>query len=246
MFELPFIFLGGLLGSSHCLGMCGGFAVLIGLHSKNRSEAMLSQGLYTTGRLFTYSIIGAVAGFLGSRINFETRYWGNASAVLCIFAGIFLIAQGMKSAGWTLWNRKVAPHSQGCLTGSMFREIIRGRSMLSRFLAGVFTGFLPCGLLYAFIALAAATRDLAWGAAIMAIFGLGTAPMMILTGLGGSMLSVALRERVLKVAAWSVVLTGLLTTYRGIGFLSHKPESGTAACPFCTSAVESVGKDTGS
>ena len=98
------------------------------------------------------------------------------------------------------------------------------------FLAGLATGFLPCGLLYGMLANAASTSDLLTGGLTMAVFGLGTAPVMVLTGFGGSLLGVAQRRRLFQAAGWCVVITGAITLVRGIYGLQPGQIPG---CPLC-------------
>ena len=98
------------------------------------------------------------------------------------------------------------------------------------FLAGLATGFLPCGLVYAFLLIAARTSDLLWGAAVMSVFGLGTVPLMVTTGTTAGALSLRWRTRLFAVAGWCVVAVGMLSLYRGWAFLTVDDP---AACPFC-------------
>jgi sulfite exporter TauE/SafE len=117
----------------------------------------------------------------------------------------------------------------------MFAAFLTAPGLTNAFLAGVLTGFLPCGLVYAYVALAASAGALPAGAATMVLFGAGTAPLMILTGSGASLLSLAARRRVLHAAAWCVVLTGVLTISRGALSWQTRADSSTNACPLCTS-----------
>lgn len=236
MGELSLIFVGGLLGSSHCLGMCGGFALLLGSHQKSRKEVWLAQSLYSIGRIFTYTVLGTIAGFIGMRLGHSMTKWINASAILSIVAGLFLIVQGLKAAGIQVWKSRKPTNSQGCLASPLFKTFFQSKSRVSQFLAGVATGFLPCGLLYGFLALATASQDLLSGGAIMLAFGLGTTPMMMLAGIGGQLLSGVMRLRLLRIAAWCVVLTGGITLYRGAAFLSLEHTEIAPTCPFCTTA----------
>lgn len=239
MLELPLIFLGGLLGSSHCLGMCGGFAVLLGVNSTTTFRNFCGQCSYSVGRIFTYTVLGMIAGFAGERISLNSRNWLNASATLSLLAGIFLILQGLKSAGIS-FRRNPTVSTPGCLTSPLFKTFFQSRSLGGKFLAGVLTGFLPCGLLYAFLALAAAAQDLVNGGLIMFAFGSGTVPLMVLAGIGGKMLSALGRQRVLQIAAWCVVVTGAITVYRGIGYFQLGPDHVPPGCPWCPPATQSV------
>jgi hypothetical protein len=121
----------------------------------------------------------------------------------------------------------------GCLMGGMVGTFLQDRRWSHVFLAGVFTGLLPCGLVYAYVALAASTSDPIGGMVTMASFGVGTMPMMVLVGCGSTLFSLAGRRRVLYIAAWCVVLTGLLSIARGIGFLELTPGAAAAGCPLC-------------
>lgn len=236
MIELPLVFIAGLLGSSHCIGMCGGFALLVGMSAGSWQHNLLAQLVYSAGRIFTYAVLGCGAGYLGMTLTKETALWGNAPALLCLAAGLFLIVQGLSAAGVRLWETSAKPAAGGCLAGSLFRGILKRPGLQSTFLAGLLTGFLPCGLVYAFLSLAASTGDLGRGMATMAVFGLGTVPLMVATGAGASLLSLVARQRLLHVAAWCVVLTGAITVARGAGYVQLSPEEPAAGCPMCEEA----------
>jgi sulfite exporter TauE/SafE len=88
--------------------------------------------------------------------------------------------------------------------------------MAGTFGAGVATGFLPCGLVYSFLALAVASGGLESGLMQMAMFGLGTVPAMVLVGCGGKLLTIGMRQRVYRLAACFVIALGALTVWRGL------------------------------
>lgn len=234
MIEWPLVFAAGLLGSSHCIGMCGGFALAIGSSSRSLSANAGRQLVYTAGRVFTYAFLGAAAGFGGWRLAQAAPWLVNLPALLAILAGLALIYQGLRAAGWL--GRASKAGGGPCLAGSIFATFLTAPGLLNAFLAGLLTGLLPCGLLYGMLALAASTQHIGLGAAAMALFGLGTAPVMVLTGCGGSLLSLAARRHVLRVAAWCVVLTGVISIARGCGFLTLMVQAAGVDpenCPFC-------------
>ena len=241
MIEWPLLVLSGLLGSAHCLGMCGPFALAIGAGAPAWRANLWRQACYSAGRLFTYTILGAVAAFCGLRIAEALAAWVNVPAILAIAAGLLLVAQGLLAAG-VIPARGVAGGGS-CPGAGGFRALLQARRSGELFLAGLFTGLLPCGLLYGMLALAASTHEPLRGMATMAAFGLGTVPAMVAAGLGGSLLGLAARRRLHAVAAWCLVLTGAVSIARGAGFLSW----GGAAphgCPLCAPA--SVTPDRGS
>lgn len=233
MIEWPLIFLGGFLGASHCVGMCGSFAVSIGMGATTVRANLRRQALYTLGRTFTYSFGGAAAGVAGMKLQQLSFAAFNAQAALAIAAGIVLVGQGLYSAGLVpRWRRRQTAAGY-CPAHGLFASFLTAPGAWNAFFAGILTGFLPCGLVYAYLVLAAGTGSLWQGAAIMGLFGAGTAPLMILTGVGTALLSVKMRSQLLRLAACCVVVTGLITVGRGVGWARPSGSHDGPACPFC-------------
>lgn len=231
---LPLVFLGGLLGSAHCIGMCGPFALMVGGSSANWRQNLGRQIVYTLGRVSTYSLLGAAAGGAGLYLQRQLPQLVNVAAGLAVLAGAILVYMGLASAG--VLRRSSTAHGDGaCLWFAPYlRPLFRSSSASPLFVAGLLTGLLPCGLVYGFLALAASSQDVGLGAATMALFGAGTAPVMMLTGIGASAISIKMRQKLFTVAAWCVVLTGMFSVYRGVSFFSLAAEaSAVEACPFC-------------
>jgi sulfite exporter TauE/SafE len=231
MIEWPLVFGSGLLGSAHCLGMCGPFALALGAAAATPRANLWRQAWYSAGRIFTYAVLGAAAAFLGNWLTENLPGWTNVPAVLALVAGGFLIVQGLLATG-VLPKRGVAG-AAACPGAAAFKSLLGGRSTTDVFLAGLFTGLLPCGLLYGMLALAGSTGDVPRGLATMVVFGLGTVPAMVAAGVGGSLLGVATRKRIHALAAWCLVLTGVVSLARGSGFVSFTAEP-PAGCPFCS------------
>ncbi len=244
--ELPLVFMGGILGSSHCVGMCGGFAVAVGYSARSFSANLIRQVLWSLGRIFTYAFLGTVAGFLGSRMSLGISLT-TAQGLLALVAGLLLISQGLFSAGILRWPKRrfgkcpIDNVSWLLPIGRMMRPPRNGQTSATRaaetFLAGVVTGFLPCGLVYAYLALAAASANMWWGLTIMVAFGFGTTPIMIATGAGASLLTNPMRVRLFRIAAWCILLTGVLTIGRGFAALGSDSLQGSPACPMCEEVV---------
>jgi hypothetical protein len=230
MIELPLVFVAGVLGSGHCIGMCGPFTLVIGASAQPLAN-LLRQAVYTVGRIMTYAMLGAVVGFGGSRLADSIPGVVNVPAILAIAAGLFLLYQGLVAAGWL----HAVPIAAGvpCFAGGFLATFLTRPGLRNVLLAGLLTGFLPCGLVYAFLALAGSSASLIGGASIMAVFGLGTAPVMILTGCGGSLLGLAFRQRLYRLAACCLILTGVVSLARGVGFLCIPGWFESAGCPLC-------------
>ena len=234
MIELPLIFVSGLLGSSHCIGMCGPFAILLGSSTTGWRQNVAWQLLYSLGRIFTYTTLGAMAGFGGQRLAGLKLLGVNATAILALVAGVLLVYEGLITAGrlkrFSFRREPSGDHPSGCPTGGLLRSMLQQQNRWGVFLAGVATGFLPCGLVYAFLLTAARSSDFLLGGLIMMVFGFGTVPLMVATGTSASLMSVERRSRLLTLAGWCVVVMGALSLYRGIAFLTVDDPS---VCPFC-------------
>ena len=120
MMDWLLIFVGGFLGSSHCLGMCGGFVLVLGRRSSLAGN-LCRQTVYSLGRVFTYSMAGAAAGYGGWRLMSEWNAVVNLQGWLSITAGVLLVLQGLGAAGFLSF----LPRSTGkgpCLGPSLFDE----------------------------------------------------------------------------------------------------------------------------
>ena len=234
MIELPFIFLGGLLGSAHCVGMCGGFALTIGLGAPGFASNLARQLAYTLGRVLTYSFFGVVAGYAGLWLSHKAGALVNVQAVLSMLAGGVLLFQGLLAQGLVPWRLGSAQGGGvSCLAGGFVGPFLRARGSLNALIAGMLTGFLPCGLVYGFLGMASSTASIVHGLLTMAAFGAGTGPIMILTGAGGSLISLGARRRLLRIAAICVMIAGLISLARGVMFLQFSEAVPLHSCPFC-------------
>ncbi len=232
MGDLALAFCGGLLGSAHCVGMCGAFALAVGATGRGWYDNARRQCVYTLGRIFTYGCAGLAAAFLGTQLQRQLPHWIPAQSILCLFAGLILTAQGLAILGrpWFRWGTFQSPVA--CQAAAAFRQIMTSPSLTAVFLAGAATGFLPCALLYAYLALAAQSGSLLTGMLLMVAMAMGTAPLMILTGLGVSSLRLTTRQQILKVAAVLVLGTGITSVIRGSVYWYHG-DSTSQRCPMC-------------
>jgi uncharacterized protein len=228
--EWLLIFVGGLLGSGHCIGMCGGFVLTLGSQSLSWHNNALRQIVYALGRISVYTLAGAMVGFGIWRMERTPFSIVNLQAILSLVAGGMLILEGIFSAG--LLRRPFAA-SGGCPGANLYATMLRAPNLSSVFVAGLVNGLLPCGLVYAYLLLAASSGNLFSGAAVMGLFGLGTLPAMMLTGLAGSLLSLSWRRRIVHLAAWCMILTGVISIWRGITAFDLGGDAGPS-CPYCT------------
>lgn len=207
------VFLGGLAGSLHCVGMCGGFP--LALAAAGRVGNLRRQLLYNLGRLNTLVAIGALAGLTGAAVVSAAPVLALERA-LAVVAGAFMLAVGLEGLGLlggvTAWGARLAQATVGRLLGGVMRSTHPGAALA----LGVFNAFLPCHLIYAFAAHAASTASVRQGVLTMLAFGLGTVPAMVGVGTVGTLVPLAARPALARAAGVLVLLLGVLTIARGV------------------------------
>lgn len=230
--EISFItaFLLGLLGSVHCVGMCGGImaALTLGLPPsiRNSATAMLAYLLaYNVGRITSYMLAGALVGVLGQQI-FTLTGAAMAAQIGRWLSGLFMVALGIYLAGWT---RVLAPVEKAGTQvwryieplGRRFLPVRRPNQALG---LGLVWGWLPCGLVYSALAWALVAGDALRGAQFMVAFGLGTLPMLLLMGAAARWLGALIRQSWIRQSVGAIiVLAGLTTLILPHTHHSHSP-----------------------
>jgi sulfite exporter TauE/SafE len=219
------IFFIGLLGSAHCIGMCGGFVAMYSLKKPVARPSLVYHLLYNLGRITTYSLLGGMLGYIGSYFAYVGQHRGIPGAVLLI-AGFIMVLMGLNIAG-VLGKRGLFEES-AVTESSFFRKtlhrILNLDSAWAVFLLGLLLGFLPCGLLYPIFINAAASGNFFPGAMTMAVFGLGTAPALIFFGFLVTKIQPKLKLALYRLAAVLIILLGVKTLLRGMafnGWISH-------------------------
>ncbi len=197
----------GLLSGGHCLGMCGPLVLALPVSKSLVWVSIFYRVIYNLGRIFTYSILGAIAGALAAAIPLQV--WQNRVAV---FAGLLLVlialAQIFAHIRLGFLSRL---HGYAVKTLSPFlKNAGRGRF----FLLGMLNGILPCGMVAAALLVSIAAESLLGGVAYMAIFGAGTFPLMLIASLFGIYLSQRMRQVVSWAGPLYALLLGLLLLIR--------------------------------
>ncbi len=205
-------FLVGLLGSLHCIGMCGPITLALPVFRNAPVTLISSRILYNLGRTITYAIMGAVIGLLGQGISLV-----GAQRWLSIIAGILLISivfiPSHISARFSIL--KPAHHFTAFLK-EKFGNLLKKRTVHSTFLIGIINGFLPCGLVYVALAGALATGKVVGGTLYMAFFGLGTLPLMFIFSMAGQFISVGVRRKFTRLIPAFILVLGILFILRGM------------------------------
>jgi uncharacterized protein len=215
----------GIVGSVHCLGMCGPLVLAYSVHLKNPQGAsgqslfragVLHHAAFHSGRLFTYVLLGGVAaGFLG---QYGLGRMFNLRSGITISGGVLMVLLGCVLLGILRFPRLVTIPSNKTakLWTRLLPPLFQSRSMGSKLILGVATGFLPCGLSWSMILKAATCRDALDGLLTMLAFGLGTVPLLLATGLSASLISLKARIFGERIAAVSVIIMGLILIFKGV------------------------------
>lgn len=198
-------FLIGLAGGVHCIGMCGGIASAFTFAiPKNQSHTPYIAS-YNIGRIISYTIAGAITGYLGS------LFASSVVAGLLILQGlsiVFLLLLALyisdlykglihfEKAGARLW-RYIAP---------LGKKLIPFRSPLHTLLYGMIWGWLPCGLVYSALTWSLASGSLVQGGLFMLCFGLGTLPALLATSMGAGFLMPILQNKVTRLSIATLLL----------------------------------------
>jgi len=202
----------GFITSFHCIGMCGPIAIALPLKKNNWTAKISSSLLYNIGRTITYGVLGAIFGLLGKGFKMTGfQQWVSiAVGILMILSVLFPIMFKQTEAV----NRFLYSYV-GKLIGG-FKKLFQKSSYLSLFYIGLLNGFLPCGPVYAAIALAIVGGSVVSGTIYMILFGLGTIPIMLSLSLIGHTISVSARNKIRKIVPIFIVLIGLLFILRGL------------------------------
>ncbi|MGY8914256.1 MAG: sulfite exporter TauE/SafE family protein [Flavobacteriales bacterium] len=213
----------GLLGSLHCVGMCGPIAFLLPVDRNNSYKKLSQIFIYHLGRLLAYGTIGLVFGFLGKGL-----YVFGMQQKLSIFIGfVMILVVLLPYKTFQKYN----------FSQPMFKVLSKIKSRLGKELQrkspdtfltiGLLNGFLPCGLVYMALFAAIAMGDPWDGSLYMILFGLGTIPLMTSAIYFTGILKGTARKRIQNLIPVFVIVIGLLFIIRGLGlgipFLSPEP-----------------------
>jgi sulfite exporter TauE/SafE len=215
------LLLSGFLGSlGHCLGMCGPLMVMVGLQFRARGPVTLPRHLlYHVARIAVYVLLGAVVGGIGSLLGLGSRL-NSLAGVASVLLGLGVVLLGVGYLGWLPLGRIEGAGTW--LNQAMGRALERG-GLWGVILLGALNGLLPCGLTYSALLVAATTGGPLSGALAMGLFGIGTAPALLVVGLGVGELSVRARQAMVRVAGVLIVVVGLQLVLRGLAALGALP-----------------------
>lgn len=216
-------FILGLLGSFHCVGMCGPIAFMLPVDRSNTVKKITQIAIYHFGRLLAYSIIGLIFGLIG-----KSLYIFGFQQQLSIIIGVLMILVVLiPQPTFNKYNFSRPVYRLISKVKSALGSAMKKKSMDTFLTIGFLNGFLPCGLVYMALFAAIAGGNALNGILYMAVFGLGTIPLMTTAIYFSQFLKGKARQRIQKAIPVFVILIGALFILRGLGlgipYLSPAP-----------------------
>ena len=224
MFDLVSPLLFGLVGSVHCLGMCGPLVLAYSLHLRPgetaKRESLCPEGAahhlaFHGGRLLSYGLLGGLAaGIIG--IPAFHQIFAALRIGVSLGGGVLMLLFGLSLIGARMKGVVSLPFpGQSRIMGRAFLKLLASRGLLPKAGLGLLSGFLPCMFSFVMIVKAAATGSVLSGFLTMLLFGAGTVPVLFFTGLSASLLSFKARILGERVAGGMVMAMGVMLILRG-------------------------------
>jgi sulfite exporter TauE/SafE len=210
VFEIGFFM--GLLGSVHCIGMCGPLMMALPISHKSNFQKIVAIFLYHAGKILSYSILGILFGLFGSQFP-VFGLQRNISIVIgltILFYVLYVFVLKPKHIQWgplsTLYN----------LIVKYLSKLFKSNSIFSFLMIGLLNGLLPCGMIYLALSSSMATQNILQGGLLMAFFGLGTVPALMLVAIGGQYMGFTFRRKIQKILPVFIFSIGVLLILRGL------------------------------
>ena len=202
----------GLFGSFHCLGMCAPITWAMPADPSRRSTWWLSKVSYNLGRIITYAAMGAIMGLAGELLSFgQWQQWLSIFAGMVLIVGVLLLRGKISEVPMIKPLGKLVVWIKTRMTGLIMSKGWKGHLSL-----GLVNGMLPCGLVYTALVGAISMGSVVGSASYMALFGLGTIPMMVAAAVLGKMAGQKMKWRISRWAPRFIVFLGFLFILRGL------------------------------
>jgi hypothetical protein len=227
VFEIGFLM--GLIGSVHCIGMCGPLVMALPISGQSNFQKWVSILLYHFGKISSYTVLGILLGLFGTALPFNVVQ-EHLSIVLGSIMLLYVLYVFVIKSKWAI------PFLQFNIVYSLIIKkmgsLFKSKSRVSFYLIGFLNGLLPCGMVYLALTSALATQSILQGAVIMAFFGLGTMPALIMVAIGGQYMGRVLRSKLQVLLPVFIFSMGIILILRGLSlgipYLSPQTGIGTA------------------
>jgi len=214
-FDYGLAFMAGVLGSGHCVGMCG--ALVSGCFMKpGMSKSYFPYLAYQLARISVYALVGLAAATLGV-VLVSSGVFGQIQSILQMFIGVVVIILALGILGWIPFQGSVRLLPMNVLRRGYAESRSKG-PLLGAALAGVLNGLMPCPLTFAMAVKATSATTIVEGGLLMLAFGAGTLPAMLFVSVAFGKMSSHFRGLMLKSAALVMIAMGCYTLYMGLSF----------------------------
>jgi len=221
---LLYLSTGFTVGFGHCIGMCGPIVVSFSLNLKEKS-IVVPQLLYHLGRITTYAILGGAVAAAGS-LTMVAAHLERIQKGVMVFAGILIVLMGLAMVGWLPLGRIFDDRSAPLRWMSKgFGKLLKIKSTMVYFPLGLLLGLLPCGPVYtALLGAARAGMDadvqhsVLAGTGLMATFGMGTVPALLLVAKLADMGWFQSRAIIYKLGAILMIIVGIIFVIKALRF----------------------------
>jgi uncharacterized protein len=207
----------GFLGSFHCAGMCGPIALALPVDRTSPASILRGRLLYNGGRISTYMLMGLLAGGLG-----HTLALAGFQKALSISSGVIILL--VAAASLTYAKISFLNHWFTGLTGLIkrrFKKLFSRKTPVTLFLIGSVNGILPCGFVYLALAAAVSSGNIVNSVSYMALFGLGTLPMMLFISMAGNFFGLRFNRWMSRATPYVAIAVALLLITRGINMTAQ-------------------------
>lgn len=227
------LFIMGLVSSAHCIGMCGGImgALTMAIPAQAKTARWMILVAYNIGRISSYTLMGVLAGLFAEQFAAV-----GGGAILRVLAGTLLIAMGLYLADW--WRGLTKLETVGrylwVYIQPIGKRLMPVNNLPKALLLGALWGWLPCGLVYAALAVAMTQPAPALAGTAMFAFGVGTLPAVLAAGIAAHQLTRILQQRKVRIGlAIIIIVFGVWTIWGALGHANHhhhaEQESGHAS-----------------
>jgi uncharacterized protein len=206
-------FILGVVGSLHCIGMCGPLSLAIPMGHLSDTKKIMMLLLYQTGRIITYATIGLLTGIVG-----RTIYLAGYQQIFSIVAGVLLLLSSLfYFLGKSKKVKLLLPGKFYLAVQQLIVKILSStKKWYSYLLLGMANGLLPCGMVYVALAATLSFVTVWHSAAFMAGFGTGTLPAMMLIGIIGHQLKPSSRIYFKQLIPFFILFFGVVLVLRGL------------------------------
>lgn len=206
-------FILGLLGSLHCVGMCGPIAFMLPVDRSHSIKKIGQISIYHVGRLLSYGLLGLIFGLVGKGLYL----FGLQQQLSILIGALMIIIVILPYKTFNKYNLSRPLYKLISNVKSGLGKAMKRKTADTFLTIGFLNGFLPCGLVYMAVFGSLATANAYAGSLYMILFGLGTIPLMTSAIYLGKFINSKVKQRIQKAVPVFVIIIGALFILRGLG-----------------------------